>query len=143
MKGVKDMILDDSPKNAKKLEKLLAKDPGSAAYLEAARAEASSATAKEFTKFRMLVTDSFICCSRIGIAGALIIVPISTVTNIYRTNIIMTEYDHDQFTLAVETTSGIKYLANYPRAGAKTLDIFNEIIDTVRSRMAVNGGAIS
>ena len=33
MKGVKDLILDDSPKNAKKLEKLLSKDPGSAAEI--------------------------------------------------------------------------------------------------------------
>jgi len=32
MKGVKDLILDDSPKGVKKIEKLLAKDPGSAAY---------------------------------------------------------------------------------------------------------------
>ena len=92
---------------------------------------------------RLMVTDSYVCASRLGIAGALIIVPISSITNIYRTNIIMTEYDYDQFTLAVETTSGIKYLANYPRAGAKTLDIFNEIIDTVKSRMAVSGGTIS
>jgi hypothetical protein len=143
MKGVKDLILDDSPKNAKKLEKLLAQDPGSAAYLEAARAEAGSATAREFTKFRMMVTDSFVCFSRIGIAGALMIVPIAEITNIYRTSIIRNEYDFDQITLAVETANGIKYMANYPRAGAKTLDIFNEIIEAVRAKMTMNGGALS
>lgn len=143
MKNIKDLMLDDSPKNAKKLEKLLNNDPGSEAYFESARAEASRATAHEFSKFRIMVTDSFLCFSRIGIGGALMIVPISKITAIYRTNVIGNEYDFNNFTLAVETDAGIKYMAVYPRAGAKTLDIFNEVIDAVRAKMALNGGALS
>ena len=140
MKGVKDLILDESPKNTKKLEKMLSKDPGSEAYLEAARAEAARTTAVEFTKFRMMVTDSFLCFSRFGIAGALMIVPISQITNIYRTNVVGNTYDFNNFTLAVETNGGIKYMAVYPRGGAQTLEIFNPVIDAVRVKMAVNGG---
>ena len=41
MKGIKDLMLDDSPKNVQKLEKLLAKAPGSENYFEAAKAEAA------------------------------------------------------------------------------------------------------
>ena len=141
MKGVKDLILDDSPKNAKKLEKLLSKDPGSAAYFEAAKAEAARPAAQEFTKFRMMVTDSFVCFSRIGIGGALIIIPISQITTIYRTNVVRNTYDFDSVTLAVETGSQIRYLAVYPRTSAKSLDVFNEVIAAVRNRMSANGGA--
>ena len=143
MKNIKELMLDDSPKNAKKLEKLLAKDPGSEAYFDAAREEASRPTAQEFSKFRMMVTDSFVCFSRIGIGGALMIVPISQIKSIYRTNVIGNSYDFNNFTLAVETDAGIKHMAVYPRAGAKTLDIFNEVIDAVRAKMALNGGALS
>lgn len=143
MKNIKELMLDDSPKNAKKLEKLLAKDPGSEACFDAAREEASRPTAQEFSKFRMMVTDSFVCFSRIGIGGALMIVPISQIKSIYRTNLIGNSYDFNNFTLAVETDAGIKYMAVYPRAGAKTLDIFNEVIDAVRAKMALNGGALS
>lgn len=139
MKGVKDLILDDSPKNVKKLEKLL-KDPASASYLDAARAEAANSTAMEFPKFRMMVTDSFVCYSRIGIAGEVVIIPISTITNVYRTCIVRNEYEFEQFTLAVETTGGLKYLANFPRTGAKSLDIFNDVISAIKAKMTVSGG---
>ena len=67
------------------------------------------------------------------------IVPISSIRNLYRTNIIRYEYDYAYFTLAVETDSGIKYLMRYPRNG-KAMDIFNEVIAAVKERMAVNGG---
>lgn len=139
MKGIKDMFLDESPKNVKKLEKLLAKDPDSASHLEAAKAETNGSGAMEFPKIRMLVTDSFVCYFRIGIGGAIMIVPISEITNIYRTNIVRGEYEYEQFTLAVETTKGIRYMANFPRSG-KSFDIFNEVIALVRERMSVNGG---
>lgn len=143
MKGVKDLILDESPKNVKKLEKIFEKDPESASYFDALKAEAGRSSAQEFTKFRILVTDSFVCYSPVVFGGRLNIVPITKVRNIYRTNIVRGEYNFDNFTLAVETDTGIIYLAVYPRAGAKTLDIFNEVIEAVRTRMAVNGGAMS
>ena len=141
MKGVKDLILDDSPKGVKKIEKLLAKDPGSATYFEELKAEAVRATTMEFPKIRMMVTDSFVCASRLGFPGALIIVPIVQIRNIYRTNVIRNNYDFDNFTLAVETDAGLKFMASFPRTGAKSLDFFNEVIDAVKSRMALNGGA--
>ena len=140
MKGIKDLMLDDSPKNVQKLEKLLAKAPGSENYFEAAKAEAVRDTAEEFTKFRTMVTDSYLCFSRIGIGGALIIIPISQITNIYRTNVVRNTYDFDNVTLAVETNEGVRYLSVYPRTSAKSLDVFNEVIDAVKSRMALNGG---
>ena len=139
MKSIKEMLLDDSPKAAKKLEKLLAKDTESASYLDAVKAEAGGSGAVEFPKLRMLVTDSFVCYLGLGIGGGLMIVPISSIRNLYRTNIIRYEYDYAYFTLAVETDSGIKYLMRYPRNG-KAMDIFNEVIAAVKERMAVNGG---
>lgn len=139
MKGVKELLLDDSPKNAKKLEKLLAKDAESASYLEACRAEAGSATAREFPKLNLLLTDSYLCSLRMGFAGGIRIVPVANITSIYRTNIIATEYDFDQFTLAVETTTGIKYMCTMPRTGAKSLDVFKEVVDAVKAK--INGGA--
>lgn len=139
MKGIKDLLLDDSPKNTKKLEKLVAKDPESASYLESAIGEAKGAGAKEFPKLRTLVTDSYVCYQGVGIGAGLTIVPISSIKNLYRTNIVRYEYDYDNFTLAVETASGIKYLMRYPRNG-KAMDIFSEVIAAVKERMAVNGG---
>ena len=68
------------------------------------------------------------------------IVPISQITNIYRTNVVGNTYDFNNFTLAVEMNGGIKYMAVYPRGGAQTLEIFNPVIDAVRVKMAVNGG---
>ena len=140
MKGVKDLLLDDSPKNIKKLEKLLSKDAESAAYLDACRAEAGSGTAREYPKLRLLLTDSYLCSLRMGFAGGITIIPVSNITSIYRTNIIANEYDFSQFTLAVETTTGIRYMATFPRTGVKSLDIFNEVIDAVKSKTTLNGG---
>ena len=141
MKGVKDLILDESPKNAKKLEKLLSKDPASAALFEAAKAEAGRATAQEFPKFRLLVTDSYLCFWRFMVGGSLEIIPISQITNIYRTNILRGEYDFGNVILAVETNEGIRYLTVYPRTAAKSLDVFNEAIAAVKARMTAIGGA--
>ena len=143
MKGVKDLILDESPKNVQKLEKLLSKAPGSETYFEALKEEAQRPSAQEFPKFRMMVTDSYLCFSRIGIGGALIIVPISQITAIYRTNVVRGEYDFNNVTLAVETGKDLRYMSVYPRTSAKSLDVFNEVIEAVRTRMAVNGGALS
>ena len=42
MKGIKELLLDESPKNQKKLAKLLSKDPVSASFLEAVKSEARS-----------------------------------------------------------------------------------------------------
>lgn len=140
MKGIKEFLLDDSPKNVKKLEKMLAKDPQSASYFEAAKSEARSANAVEFQNIRILVTDSYLCYHDLGIGAGFVIIPISTITNIYRTNIISTEYDYDNFTLAVEIGNGIRYLTRFPRTG-KSIDIYNDAIAAVKARMAVNGGA--
>ena len=139
MKGNKELLLDESPKNVKKLEKMLAKDPQSATYLEAAKSEARSTNAVEFQNIRILVTDSFLCYHDMGIGAAFTIIPISTIRNLYRTNIIGTEYDYDNFTLAVEVGSGIRYLTRFPRTG-KSIDIYNDAIAAVKARMALNGG---
>ena len=140
MKGLKDLFLDESPKNIKKLEKLLAKDPGSAACFESAKAEAARDSAIEFPKLRMMVTDSYVCFLRFGIGGPLMIVPISNITNLYRTNVVNNQYDYDNFTLAVETNEGIRYMAVYPR-GNNSFDIFNEVIEAVKFRMSIIRGA--
>ena len=139
MKSIKEMLLDESPKNVKKLEKMLERDQQSASYLEAARSEARSTNAAEFANIRILVTDSYLCYHDLGIGAAFVIIPISSITNLYRTNIIRAEYDYDNFTLAVETGSGIRYLTRMPRSG-KNLEIFNEAIAAVKARMALNGG---
>lgn len=143
MKSIKDLILDDGPKAIKKREKIFAKDTESGKYYEDLKAEVTRESTMEFPKLKMLVTDSYVCTSQAVFGGSLIIVPISQITNIYRTNIVSGKYNHDYFTLAAETGSGIKYLAVYPRAGTKGLDIFNEIIEVVRSRMALNGGGLA
>ena len=142
MKGLKDFILDDSPKAAKKLEKIFAKDPESGAYFEQLKAEVNRPSAQEFPKFRIIITDSFVCFSRLMFGGSLEIIPLSQITNIYRTNIVRGGYDYENFTLAAETANGIRYLSVYPRTSAKSLDVFNEVIDAVRAKIAVNGGAL-
>lgn len=140
MKGVKDLILDESPKNLKKLEKMFTKDPESGAYFDALKAEANRDSAQEFPKFRMMVTDSFVCFWRNMIGGTLEIVPTEKITNIYRTNVVRGQYDYDNVTLAVETGSNIRYMAVFPRTSAKSLDVFNEVIEAVRAKIALNGG---
>ena len=138
MKGIKELLLDESPKNQKKLEKMLAKNPVSASYLEAAKAEARGAGAMEFPDVRALVTDSFLCYHDIGIGAGLTILPISVIRNLYRTNIIGGEYNFSDFYLAVETASAIMYLMRLPRFG--NIDKYNDVIAAVKARMTVNGG---
>ena len=139
MKSIKELLLDESPKGQKKLEKMLAKTPVCASYLEAAKAEARSANALEFPKLRMLVTDSFLCYHDIGIGASFVIYPISCIRNLYRTNIIGSEYDYSYFALAIEFESSTGYLMRYPRSG-NGLEIYNDVIAAVKARMAVNGG---
>ena len=138
MKGIKELLLDESPKNQKKLEKMLAKNPVSASYLEAAKTEARGAGAMEFPDVRALVTDSFLCYHDIGIGAGLTILPISVIRNLYRTNIIGGEYNFSDFYLAVETASAIMYLMRLPRFG--NIDKYNDVIAAVKARMTVNGG---
>ncbi len=140
MKSIKELLLDESPKNQKKLEKMLAKDPVSASYLAAVKAEANGAGAMEFTNLHTLVTNSFLCYQDIGIGGGLTILPISTIRNLYRTNIVNGEYDYSDFFLAVETSSAIRYMMRVPRYG-NGIDKYNDVIAAVRARMTVNGGA--
>jgi hypothetical protein len=139
MKGIKEMLLDESPKNVKKLEKLLEKAPGSAAYLEAAKAEASGAGAMDFPNLYMMVTDSFLCYHSVGIGAQLLILPLSSIVNLYRSNKVGNEYDYTNFRLAVETVSGTIYLTSYPRTG-KGMEIFNDVITAVKGKKAANGG---
>ena len=77
MKGIKEFLLDESPKNVKKLEKMLAKDPQSASYFEAAKSEARSTNAVEFQNIRILVTDSYLCYHDLGIGAGFVIIPAS------------------------------------------------------------------
>lgn len=139
MKGIKELLLDESPKNLKKLEKMLAKDPVSASCFEAAKAEARGAGAMEFPNLHTLVTDSFLCYHDIGIGGGLTIFPISAIRNLYRTNIIGGEYDYSYFFLAVETTSSIRYLMRLSRFG-NGIEKYKDVIAAVKGRMTVNGG---
>ncbi|MCR4791963.1 MAG: hypothetical protein K5871_04385 [Lachnospiraceae bacterium] len=139
MKGIKEMLLDESPKNVKKLEKMLDKVPGSASYLDAAKAEANGAGAMEFQNLRILVTDSYLCYHGIGIGAEFLILPLSSIVNLYRSNVIGNEYDYDNFRLAVETETGIRYLSPFPRSG-KGMDIYNEVITAVKGKKAANGG---
>ena len=139
MKGIKEMLLDESPKNVKKLEKMLEKAPGSAAYLEAAKAEANGAGTMEFPNLNAMVTDSFFCYHSVGIGAEFLILPLSSIVNLYRSNKVGNEYDYNNFRLAVETVNGTRYLMPYPRAG-KGMDIYNDIIVAVKGKKAANGG---
>ena len=139
MKGIKEMLLDESPKNVKKLEKMLEKAPGSASYLEAAKAEAKGAGAMEFPDIRMMVTDSFLCYHGVGIGAEFLILPLSSIVNLYRSNKVGNEYDYSNFRLAVETANGTSYLMPYPRTG-KGMEIYNDLIVAVKGKKAANGG---
>lgn len=142
MKGVKDLILDESPKNIKKLEKMFTKDPGSGALFEGLKAEVNRPSAQDFPKFKMMVTDSYVCFWRNMLGGSLEIIPLDKITNIYRTNIINGQYNYENFTLAVESGNSIRYLATYPRTSVKSMDVFNEVIEAVRAKIAINGGVM-
>ena len=139
MKGIKELLLDESPKNQKKLAKLLSKDPVSASFLEAVKSEARGSGAIDYPKLHTLVTDSFLCYHDFGIGGGLTILPISTIHNLYRTNTISGEYCFYDFFLAVETESATRYLMRLPRSG-NGIDKYQEVIAAVRARMTVNGG---
>ena len=49
------------------------------------------------------------------------------------------EYDYDEFFLAVETESTVRYLMRLPRSG-NGIDKYHDVIAAVRARMTVNGG---
>lgn len=135
MKNLNHYLSDESPKMQKKLEKML-ENNDSAMYLEALKQELRAGGEVENTGIGLCVTNSYFCAFKFGIGATISIIPITSISNIYRTNV-ADEYLYDAFFLAVETTNGAKRLfSRYPRTNAKSLDIYKPIIDAVKSRLA-------
>lgn len=134
-KSIKDIVLDESPKNVKKITKALEKDSQPAApYFDAFKAELANGTFADFPKLKLVVTTSFVCYYETTFGYTFKIIPAAEIINAYRTNVVGGEYDYDGFTLAVETDSSLYTLARVARNGKKTLNVFDEVIAEIKKR---------
>lgn len=141
-KTIIDMLKDDSPKMAKKINKCLESKNCSVmtkTYFESFRQEAiSSGTAVDFPKVKIIVTNSYICSYEMTFGFTVDIVPLSIVENVYRSNIINGEYDYESFYLAIEMSEGRRtYFGRTLRVGKKNLDAFVDVINTIKSKKAL------
>lgn len=143
MKSLKDYVLNDSPKMTKKIEKILEKNPSTATYYDAMKSElASSGAVEELPGVGLCVTASYLVVYSMGIGANINVFPLSTITNLYRSNVSNGEYDFDAFYLAVEFENGSRFdLARFPRS-KKSLTQYDPIIDAVKARKAAMGGNV-
>lgn len=143
MKSLKDYVLSDNPKMVKKMDKILEKNPSTATYYEAMKSElASSGAIAELPGLGLCVTASYLVVYQMGLGANVNVFPISTITNLYRTNVSNGEYDFDNFYLGVEFDNGSRFdLARFPRS-KKSLTQYDPIIDAVKSRKAAVGGNV-
>ncbi|MCQ2532357.1 MAG: hypothetical protein MJ093_06600 [Saccharofermentans sp.] len=140
MKKLVNFLTDESPKMLKKIDKML-ENNSSAQYYDALKQEIQAGNEVDVPGIGLCVTNSYLVYYKFGIGATLYIIPISNITNLYRTNM-DNEYLYDAFFLAIEKTDGQKQLiCRYPRNGKKSLDIYNQIIDAVKSKIAIQGGA--
>ena len=143
MKSLKDYVLSDNPKMVKKMDKILEKNPSTATYYEAMKSElASSGAVEELPGLGLCVTASYLVVYQMGLGVNVNIFPISSITNLYRTNVSNNEYDFDAFHLALEFESGARIdVARFPRS-KKSLTQYDPIIEAVKSRKAAVGGNV-
>lgn len=136
-KTIKSILLDESPKNTKKINKALGGEnasPDALATFEELKREIANDTFVDFPKLKLVITNSYILSYNLTFAYKFDVVPLSTVKNAYRTNIYNGEYDYDCFYLAVELISGdVREFAAICR-NKKALDAYVEVISEIQKR---------
>mgnify|MGYP003292642826 CR=1 FL=1 len=135
-KSIKDMILDESPKSVKKIEKSLNSkniSPITVANFEAMKSELATGSSKDYPKLKVLITDSFVLRYETSFGFAFEIVPLKDVQNAYRSNIVNGEFEYDNFHLAIETAEKTYYFAQMLK-NKKTYTAYEEIIADIKKK---------
>lgn len=143
-KSIKDILLDESPKGLKKIEKALEKHANTTTRenFETLKKELANDTFVDFPKLRVVVTNSCVCSYNTAITFTIDITPISKITNAFRSNIVNGEYDYDNFHLQLETTDHINvYYADQIRT-KKVFTAYDEVVAEIKKRIpSENRGA--
>ena len=143
-KSIKDILMDESPNNIKKIEKALTDKKASAntkTYFDSFKSEI--ATGVDFPKVNTVVTNSFICNYSLTFGYTFDIIPLNSVKNVYRCNMINGKFDYNDLWLAVEYTDGrVSYIARVPRTNAKSLDSYVDVVAAIKSKLAAFGGGV-
>ncbi len=145
-KSIKDILMDESPKNIKKIEKALADKKADAltkTYFDSFKTEVCNGTGVDFPKVNTIVTNSFICNYGLTFGYTFTIIPLNTVKNVYRCNMINGKFDYDDLWLAVESTDDRKtYISRVQRTNAKSLDSYVDVVAAIKSKLAAFGGGV-
>lgn len=144
-KTITDVLKDDSPKMQAKITKYLEGDNViglTRQYFESFKNEVINGSSNhDFPKLKIIITDSFVAYYEYALSFKLNIVPLDMVKNVYRTNVVNGNYSFEDFFLAVEMTDGNKTLMSRTfRSGKKSLQIYDEIIATLKSKISLRGG---
>lgn len=132
MKPIKDMLDAMKPEA---IQKMLGKDNVSAQFYEAFKQELDTGNIQEFTKQKIVITNSFICdyssfVLRIG--RTLLIRPLNSIANAYRTTIINGQYNFDFVSIKLDYFNrGCDYLNMQSRKG-KDISVYDEVLDVLK-----------
>lgn len=137
MKSFLEKVIDDDPKTVEKFQKAIEKNGISGTAYETFRTEVRAGNAAEFKNLSIIVTDSYICNYN-PLVISFNLIPISSVTRLYRTNIRPDGYSFEWFWLKIEMSNGTyDLLSSQMRNSAnspKILDVYNDVIADVMRR---------
>lgn len=141
-KNMLNLVLSDKAKDQTKITKAIESDSLTCACWEAFRQEAASGTTVELPNVKLIITDNYLCWYSTAIKLSFRLIPITSIMNLYRTNMIDGNYDYGNFRLALELSDGSRLtVAPYARS-KKTLDVYEEAIRIVREKMSLRAGGI-
>ena len=139
-KSIKDILLDDKPKIAKKIAKALGEpdqNPERYAQLERLKNDLRADNFLEFPKVKMVVTPTLLAYVDFSLAHNLVMVEMDQIRNAYRKNIYNGEYDFDNFYLGIELLDGQCYgIAPIIRNGDRNIDVYEPVIEAIHCRAA-------
>ena len=146
-KSFQDIVCPSSEKNKEKVSKALA-NGNSAMFYQILCNEAAAGRFTDYSKYQVAVTDYFLCnysnFSSIGFSY-INIIPLRSIVNLYRTNIVNGKYDYDFFHLALEMADGSKqYIGIYTRKAKDSMTAFSDIINQIitNKRLQNNNGRV-
>lgn len=132
--SLRKLISPDSEKQAKNIQKAL-ENGNSTMYYSAFCTEAAAGNVTDFPTNKAAVSGSFFCdygnFAKIGLKLVRII-PLAAIVNVYRSNMVNSEYDYETFRLAIELNNGATvYCCPYVRNAKNSMTIYEDLIKSI------------